>query len=184
MPPNKEDVHLDVIPTITKDDKIEWSLGTDETKHPYLDGDRLDFTGVRRKFFRLHFTLRDETGQNFKFPTVAKDAIWISSDERCPQRDPGSFPGEFKDPAVSGDRLTFSITNKNKEKKGFAYALRVQRNGTGPFVPYDPVVVSGGGGNDQRFDGATIVAVAVAVGGVAVAVIARSLSRRRSPSRF
>jgi hypothetical protein len=114
------------------------------------------------------------------FPKDPEQAIWV--DEICPVNDPGNLPGEFKDPCVSGDRLTVSITNKNKEKKKFSYALRTQRNGSGRFEPYDPVIISGGGGKGLLGD-ILFLGPAVMMATTVIAVLIRQLSSQREGRR-
>ena len=150
MKAEKVDYYLTVTPTKSDPGSKDFKLANQGNRNPdnYLKDDgTLDFTGARKKFFKIHFTLLEGETYGLRFLPSVKDAIWIATDGSCPTEKPLKQPDEFEQGELSADRTILSIVNKNKTKKSYGYALRFEREGSTVPKLFDPVVISGGGGN-------------------------------------
>lgn len=136
---------------------IDWSYDAD------FEGGGGSSNGNEMKFdkgpgyYKIEFSLDDETRFNLDFMEVATDAIWVATGTDCPPAGPGDGGGEIlfeRDPV--GNKLT--VINQNINEGMLCYALRFsgirQPNPKEPgtFVPpyvFDPIMNNGGGGGGR-----------------------------------
>lgn len=112
-------------------------------------GDKLKFNQGAGGF-ELTFELHDHTKLNLAFYPNADDAIWAAVGTAKPTQ-PGFANGALAPVSVTDKKLV--VTNNNAAAQSLNFILRFTGDASaGGYPPYvlDPIIVNGGGGNDQR----------------------------------
>ena len=133
---------------------VDWSYTADFEDGGGSNNDKALKFDKGPGYYRLEFSLDDDTGFDLAFLEEPTEAMWVATGTHCPPPSAGNGGGEIDFELVPvGEKLT--VINRNRKAGTLCYDLRFngkeQANPEKPgtFVPpyvFDPIMINGGGG--------------------------------------
>lgn len=99
----------------------------------------LVFHNNHRPGFRILFQLHDLTaGGAYRFPKVARDAVWSKIGDECPRKGSWEKSEVFNVERVSNETLLVVRFENERIIGDFRYTLNVTKTGDQPYLELDP----------------------------------------------